>query len=33
MIRDIMGKFGSKHGDGDIRRYYPKPEVAVEVPL
>ena len=32
-VRDIMSKFGSKYGDGDIRRYYPKPEVAVEVPL
>jgi hypothetical protein len=32
-VRDIMSKFGSKYGDGDVRRYYPKPEVAVEVPL
>ena len=32
-VRDIMSKFGSKYGDSDIRRYYPKPEVAVEVPL
>jgi len=26
-----MSKFGSKYGD--VRKYYPKPNVAVEVPL
>jgi hypothetical protein len=30
-VRDVMGKFGSKYGD--VRKYYPKPDVAVEVPL
>jgi hypothetical protein len=31
-----MSKFGSKYGDlrkYDLRKYYPKPDVAVEVPL
>jgi hypothetical protein len=26
-----MSKFGSKYGD--VRKYYPKPDVAIEVPL
>lgn len=26
-IRDVMSKFGSKYGD--VRKYYPKPDVAV----
>jgi hypothetical protein len=30
-VRDVMGKFGSKYGD--VRKYYPKPDVAVEIPL
>jgi hypothetical protein len=30
-VRNIMSKFSSKYGD--IRKYYPKPDVAVEVPL
>jgi hypothetical protein len=30
-VRDVMSKFGSKYGD--VRKYYPKPDVAVEVPL
>ena len=30
-VRDVMSKFGSKYGD--LRKYYPKPDVAVEVPL
>jgi hypothetical protein len=30
-VRDIMNKFGSKYGD--VKKYYPKPDVAVEVPL
>jgi hypothetical protein len=28
---DVMSKFGPKYGD--VRKYYPKPDVAVEVPL
>jgi hypothetical protein len=30
-VRDVMSKFSSKYGD--IREYYPKSDVAVEVPL
>ncbi len=30
-VRDVISKFGSKYGD--VRKYYPKPDVAVEVPL
>jgi len=30
-VRYLMSKFSSKYGD--IRKYYPKPDVAVEVPL
>jgi hypothetical protein len=30
-IRDIVSKFSSKYGD--VTKYYPKPDVAVEVPL
>jgi hypothetical protein len=30
-VRDVMSKFGSRYGD--VRKYYPKPDVAVEVPL
>ena len=30
-VKNIMGKFSSKYGD--VRKYYSKPDVAVEVPL
>jgi hypothetical protein len=30
-VRDVMSKFSSKYGD--VRKYYPKPDVAVEIPL
>jgi hypothetical protein len=30
-VRDVMSKFSSKYGD--VRKYYPKSDVAVEVPL
>ena len=30
-VRNIMNKFSSKYGD--VRNYYPKPNVGVEVPL
>jgi hypothetical protein len=30
-VRDVMSKFSSKYGD--VRKYYPKPDVAVEVML
>ncbi len=32
-VNDIVGKFRSKYGEGDLKRYYPKTDVAVEVPL
>jgi hypothetical protein len=30
-VRDVMSKFSSKYGD--VRKYYPKPDVAVEILL
>jgi hypothetical protein len=30
-VKDVISKFSSKYGD--VRKYYPKPDVAVEVPL
>lgn len=30
-VREVMSKFSSKYGD--VRKYYPKPDVAVEAPL
>ena len=32
-VDQIVGKFKSKYGQGDVRKYYPKHDVAVEVPL
>ena len=32
-VDDIVRKFKSKYGEGDVKRYYPKVDVAVEVPL
>ena len=32
-VRDVVSKFSSKYGDGDIRKYYPKHDVAVEAQL
>ena len=32
-VKDIVSKFKSKYGEGDVKRYYPKVDVAVEVPL
>jgi hypothetical protein len=32
-VDDIVRKFKSKYGEGDVKRYYPKADVAVEVPL
>ena len=31
-VNDIFRKFGSKYGGG-VKQYYPKVDVAVEVPL
>jgi hypothetical protein len=32
-VDDILDKFRSKYGESDVKKYYPKPDVAVEVPL
>jgi hypothetical protein len=32
-VDDIVRKFKSKYGEGDVKKYYPKTDVAVEVPL
>jgi hypothetical protein len=32
-VDDIVRKFRSKYGEGDVKKYYPKVDVAVEVPL
>jgi len=32
-VDQIVGKFKSKYGQGDVKKYYPKHDVAVEVPL
>ena len=32
-VEDIVKKFKSKYGEGDMKKYYTKLDVAVEVPL
>ena len=32
-VDDIVRKFKSKYGEGDVKKYYPKLDVAVEVPV
>jgi hypothetical protein len=32
-VEDVVRKFKSKYGEGDVKKYYPKTNVAVEVPL
>jgi hypothetical protein len=32
-VGDIVSKFKSKYGERDVKKYYPKTDVAVEVPL
>lgn len=32
-VDGIVGKFRSKYGEGDVKKYYPKTDVAVEVQL
>jgi hypothetical protein len=32
-VGDIVGKFSSKYGESDVRKYYPKHDVAVEAQL
>jgi hypothetical protein len=33
MVDDIVRKFKSKYGEGDVKKYYPKVDVAVRVQL
>ena len=32
-VDDILDKFRSKYGEADVKKYYPKVDVAVEVPF
>ena len=32
-VDDIVRKFKSKYGEGDVKKYYAKVDVAVEIPL
>lgn len=32
-VDGVVRKFKSKYGEGDVKKYYPKTDVAVEVPL
>jgi hypothetical protein len=32
-VNDVVRKFRSKYGEGDVKKYYTKFDVAVEVPL
>ena len=32
-VDNILNKFRFKYGEADVKKYYPKPDVAVEVPL
>ena len=32
-VDDIVRKFESHYGEGDVKKYYPKVDVAVDVPL
>jgi hypothetical protein len=32
-VNEVVKKFKSKYGEGDVKKYYPKTDVAVEVPL
>jgi hypothetical protein len=32
-VTDVIRKFKSKYGEGDVKKYYPKTDVAVQVPL
>ena len=32
-VDDVVRKFKSKYGEGDVKKYYPKVDVGVEVPL
>jgi len=32
-VDDVVGKFRSKYGEGEMKKYYTKFDVAVEVPV
>jgi deazaflavin-dependent oxidoreductase (nitroreductase family) len=32
-IDDVVGRFRAKYGAGDVKRYYPKPDVAIELSI
>ena len=32
-VDNVVRKFKSKYGEGDVKKYYPKTNAAVEVPL
>ena len=32
-VNDVVRKFKSKYGEGDVKKYYPKTDVAVEIQL
>lgn len=32
-VNDVVSKFKSKYGEGDVKKYYPKTDVAVEIQL
>jgi hypothetical protein len=32
-VNEVVNKFNSKYGEGDVKKYYTKFDVAVEVPL
>jgi hypothetical protein len=33
VVQDVLGKFGEKYGDSQVKQYYPDQDVAVEVSL
>jgi hypothetical protein len=33
VVNDVLGRFGEKYGDSQVKQYYPDQDVAVEVPL
>jgi hypothetical protein len=33
VVNDVLGKFGEKYGDSQVKQYYPDQDVAVEVSL
>jgi hypothetical protein len=33
VMKDVLGKFGEKYGDSQVKQYYPDQDVAVEISL